>query len=75
MILRSPKQTIDNYLDMEIQINTEKRMKLLAWYLKTNSERRTADRVQMWTSEEDAAAHPRDLNLFGGVKYDERFHQ
>ena len=28
----------------------------------------------MWTSQEDAAAHPRDLNLFGGLRYDERFH-
>ena len=36
LILRSPKHTIDNYLDMEIQINTEKKMKLLAWYLKPN---------------------------------------
>ena len=74
LILRSPKQTIGNYLDMDIKINTKKTMCLLAWYLKTNPARRTADRVQMWTSEEDAAAHPRDLNLFGGLKYDERFH-
>jgi len=75
LILRSPKQTLGNYLDMDIQINTKKTMGLLAWYLKTNPARRTADRVQMWTSEEDAAAHPRDLNLFGGLKYDERFHK
>ena len=64
-----------NYLKMEIKLGSSKTTSLLAWYLELNPERRTADQLQMWTSPEDAAAHPRDLNIFGGLHFDERHFQ
>ncbi|MBP59914.1 MAG: hypothetical protein CMJ62_00185 [Planctomycetaceae bacterium] len=75
IICRSPERTMRNYLKMDIQIGKNKNTGLLAWYLELNPERRTADQLQMWTSPEDAAAHPRDLNIFGGLRFDERHFQ
>ena len=47
--------------------------KLFEWFLERNVGRRTAHRVQMWVRDEDIRANPQDLNLYGGLPYDDRF--
>ena len=37
--------------------------------------RHTKEHVNMWTSPEDIQNHPNDLNIFGGLDFDERFRE
>ena len=48
-------------------------MDFLERYLLKNPKRRTADGVEMCVTDEEVAAHPRHLNIFGGLPFDERF--
>ena len=71
---RTYKSTMEIYVDMPIHTTAEgKVIDLLEWYLLKNPKRRTADGVEMCVTEEEVAAHPRHLNIFGGLPFDERF--
>ena len=71
---RSYKSTMEIYVDIPIHTTAEgKVIDLLEWYLLKNPQRRTADGVEMCVTEEEVAAHPRHLNIFGGLPFDERF--
>ena len=74
VIPRSYEDTKKIYLNMDIVISTgqERPTKLFEWFLERNVRRRTAARVQMWVRDEDIRAHPQDLNLYGGLPYDDR---
>ena len=74
VIPRSYEDTKKIYLNMDIFISTEQERptKLFEWFLERNIKRRTAARVQMWVRDEDIRAHPQDLNLYGGLPYDDR---
>ncbi len=72
--------TKTTFLDMRIAVEASVDPKkvpttspLLTWYLRLNMERRTAAHVNMWTSPEDIAAHPEDLNIFGGLEFDSHY--
>ena len=74
VIPRSHADTKAIYLNMDILTATDaKPTKLFEWFLERNVERRTAHRVQMWVRDEDIRANPQDLNLYGGLPYDDRF--
>ena len=75
-VCRSPKETGRTFPAMMIAVarypNGDYVFKpLLEWYF-TGNLRRTAHRINMWTTPEDIAAHPRDLNVFGGLRFDAR---
>ena len=71
---RTYKSTMEIYVDMPIHTTAEgKVIDLLEWYLLKNPQRRTADGVEMCVTEEEVAAHPRHLNIFGGLPFDVRF--
>ena len=81
VVCRTPQGTRQNFLDMDIITEPPRSLKkapntipLLTWYLQKNQGKRSAEHVEMWTSPEDIAAHPHDLNIFGGLEFDERFH-
>ena len=81
VVCRTPQGTKQNFLDMDIITEPPRSLKkapntihMLTWYLQKNQGKRSAEHVEMWTSPEDIAAHPNDLNLFGGLEFDERFH-
>ena len=74
IIPRSYYNTKMTYLKNEIKCTAEGRpVRLFEWYFELNTERRTADQVKMWVTEADRKAHPRDLNIFGGLPYDARY--
>jgi hypothetical protein len=80
VVCRTPQDTIKNYADMDIFTiyGGQKRGQtypLLVWYLRKNLRRHTKEHVEMWTSPEDIANHPNDLNIFGGLMFDERFNE
>ena len=72
VICRTPTETRENYADMLIAPCAKKTVNLLKWYLK-HPDRRTADTLQMWPSQQDALDNPKDLNIFGGLPFDERY--
>ena len=81
VVCRTPQGTKQNFYDMDIIAEPSRSLKkgsntipLLTWYLQKNQGKRTAEHVEMWTSSEDIAAHPNDLNIFGGLEFDERFY-
>ena len=45
---------------------------LLDWYL-SNDQRREADRVGVYFTDRTARMHPRDLNVFAGLPFDDRY--
>ena len=80
VVCRTPMHTRQNFLDMDIITEPRscfkkeaKTVPLLIWYLQKNPDRRCAEHVEMWTSPEDVANHPNDLNIFGGLEFDEKF--
>ena len=74
VIPRSYADTKTIYLNMDIVTEADaKPTKLFEWFLERNVGRRTAHRVQMWVRDEDIRANPHDLNLYGGLPYDDRF--
>ena len=79
VVCRTPKDTRLIFLDMDIVTRVPVGRKggqscpLLEWYLRYNPRRHTKEHVNMWTSPEDIEAHPNDLNIFGGLDFDERF--
>ena len=81
VVCRTPQGTKQNFLDMDIITEPPRSLTrapntipLLSWYLQKNRGKRSAEHVEMWTSPEDIAAHPNDLNIFGGLEFDERFY-
>ena len=77
---RHPDDTNKTFPEMKIVVEASADPKkqattapLLHWYLRLNMSRRTAAHVNMWTSPEDIAKHPDDLNVFGGLTFDSRF--
>ena len=78
IICRSPRDTLLTYPDMSIYTSSNEKAKpigLLTWYLKQYPDRKTADQLQMWPNPQDAKAHPKDLNIFGGLPFDKRYEQ
>jgi len=75
-VCRSPKETGRTFPAMMIAVAAGPKGEyifkpLLEWYF-TSTQRRTAHCINMWTTPEDIAEHPRDLNVFGGLRFDER---
>ena len=80
VICRSHEDTKTTFLEMRVAVGASNDPKkppvtnpLLAWYLRLNVRRRTAAHVNMWTSPDDIAKHPEDLNTFGGLEFDGRY--
>ena len=80
VICRSHEDTKATFLEMRVVVEASNDPKkppatspLLAWYLRLNIRRRTAEHVNMWTSPDDIANHPEDLNTFGGLGFDGRY--
>ena len=79
VICRTPVDTRAIYLDMDIVTKVAMGKKdptmqpLLLWYLRSNPARHTKEHVNMWTNPTDIANHSNDLNIFGGLDFDERF--
>ena len=77
VVCRSPKETMRTFPSMLVVVGfkgdgSPAYKPLLEWYIYGQSGRRTARHVNMWTTPEDIAANPHDLNIFGGLRWDER---
>ena len=75
-VCRSPKETFRTFPTMLINVGVADKGKntpapLIQWYC-SMPWRRTARHVNMWTTPEDIARHPHDLNVFGGLRFDGR---
>jgi len=76
VVCRSPQQTAATFPTMPIVVGADRKKQpvtapLLSWYT-SSTRRRTARRVNMWTTPEDIEANEHDLNTFGGLRFDER---
>ena len=80
VVCRTPLGTRQNFLDMDIITEPPRSLRkgpvtipLIIWYLQKNKGKRTAEHVEMWTDPKDILAHPNDLNIFGGLEFDDRY--
>ena len=46
---------------------------LLKWYLRMREDHHAKQHVNMHTSPEEIRAHPHDLNIFGGLEFDQQY--
>ena len=79
VVCRSPGDTQLIYVNMNIIAEAPvgkkaaERVPLLKWYLRVKEDHHAKQHVNMHTSPEEIRDPPHDLNIFGGLEFDERF--